>query len=553
MRLSLLLDPRDPLALRELAAAVSDPASPRYGRHLDRGELAAEVSLPPDERRALLGWFESRGLHVSDEGALGGQRITLDASAERLADALGPAFVRALGERRYLPSPLCRQALPRRLAGYVRAVTAAPSVAPEPVVVRATEVTPPPVAGGVTPAMIARGYGFDGDHDGRGETIAILAFGGMPDAEDLLGFWRAFGVPAPAVELVPVGPLGSRATDPLCRLETTMAVQWAGALSPGARIVVYLVDPAAVADPWSELLLAALSDVRRAPTVVVTTWSCPERQYYRVHGGELVRGLLDQLAVLGVTVIAATGDSGACDGLPGLRAGGGRVCDAPWPGASFPAAEERVLAVGGTHVRAVAPWAEAAWSAPVSPALRDAIALDALAGSGGFSAQVGVPAWQRPALAASHPRSGGAPATAPFGRGVPDVALMAWGPEEREGGAGYACLLDGAFRSDAGGTSVAAPVWAAAIARVNEARLRRGGARVGFAQPLLYRLAAGGRSPFRAVTEGATDITVPAFDGGGGVAPTVVAGYLAHAGWNPATGLGVPDVAALCSNAGDAP
>src|SRR5262249_3564494 len=156
----------------------------------------------------------------------------------------------------------------------------------------------------------------------------------------------------PDVRLVRVGPIGPRAAEPLCRFETTMALAWAGALAPGARLTAYLVDPSAVADPWSAFLFAVLSDAGRPPTLAVTTWSCPERQYRRVHGGDVFRGLLDQATALGVTVLAASGDWGALAGMPSTNAGGARVCEAPWPHTSFPASEERVLAVGGTRVRA---------------------------------------------------------------------------------------------------------------------------------------------------------------------------------------------------------
>ena len=66
-----------------------------------------------------------------------------------------------------------------------------------------------------------------------------------------------------------------------------------------------------------------------------------------------------------------------------------------------------------------------------------------------------------------------------------------------------------------------------------------------------WRVEAGGASPpFRAVTEGATDMVMPALDARGALVPTAVAGYRAAAAWTPATGLGVPDVAALCALAG---
>jgi kumamolisin len=534
------LDPRDPIAIRDVADAVSDPEDRAYGRHLDRAALAALVAIAADERRELVAWFAAHGLaEARGDGALGGQEIVFSGHEGAIVAALGASAARDLVEARTLPSPRCRQALPRRFAGYVQRIAImeemeAPWIAP------LAFAEPAPLRGepcGITPAEIARAYSFDEETDGSGETIAVLALGGVPRRSDLDAFFRAHGIAPPEVILRRVGPLGARGGDVLARFETTMAIAWAGALAPGARIAVYFVDPGAVADPWSAFLLAVISDRELAPTIAVTSWSCPERQYQRVHGGEVFRGLCDQAAALGITVIAASGDWGAYDGMPSTRVEGARVCDAPWPHVSFPAAEERVLAVGGTRLRAVEPRREEAWSAPVSAALRDAIALDALAGSGGFSDHVPIPAWQRRAVAGIHPRSQGAPAVIARGRGIPDVALMAWGED-----ASYGCVLDGVFRDDAGGTSTAAPIWAAIVARANQRRRARGMGRLGFAQPLLYRL---GGEAFRAIEEGTTDMVLPVLDERGEVRAHRIPGYLPRAGWSAATGLGVPDVAAL--------
>ena len=55
--------------------------------------------------------------------------------------------------------------------------------------------------------------------------------------------------------------------DPLLSLEATMTVEWVGAMAPGARIVVYHIDPAAMSDPWSAFLLAVMSGLTGASLV----------------------------------------------------------------------------------------------------------------------------------------------------------------------------------------------------------------------------------------------------------------------------------------------
>lgn len=97
-----------------------------------------------------------------------------------------------------------------------------------------------------------------------------------------------------------------------------------------------------------------------------------------------------------------------------------------------------------------------------------------------------------------------------------------------------------------GGTSAAAPVFASVIALLNDARFRAGMPPLGFLNPWLYSIG----------VKGLTDIT-----GGGSVgctgingqtgAPVVGGGVIPGAmwnateGWDPVTGLGVPNFGEL--------
>jgi kumamolisin len=96
------------------------------------------------------------------------------------------------------------------------------------------------------------------------------------------------------------------------------------------------------------------------------------------------------------------------------------------------------------------------------------------------------------------------------GRGVPDVAAKA------DVATGYG-IVAGGLDLAMGGTSAAAPLWAALVARLNEEL----GAPAGYLTPLLYqsRLRAG----FRDITRGESG---PRFQ--------------ASRGWDPCTGWGSP-------------
>jgi len=96
-----------------------------------------------------------------------------------------------------------------------------------------------------------------------------------------------------------------------------------------------------------------------------------------------------------------------------------------------------------------------------------------------------------------------------------------------------------------GGTSAASPVVASVMALLNDARFRAGKPAIGFANPLLYALAAAKNPGITDITQGGSkgcsgvDLqsgqTVP----GAGVIP--YASWNATVGWDPVTGLGTPD------------
>ena len=91
------------------------------------------------------------------------------------------------------------------------------------------------------------------------------------------------------------------------------------------------------------------------------------------------------------------------------------------------------------------------------------------------------------------------------------------------GGDGGTTEMDGI-----GGTSASAPVFAAMIALVNDARMAAGQKALGFLNPFLYQNA----DVFTDVTKGSDKV-----GRGGSPLPW---GFNCSAGWDPVTGLGVP-------------
>merc|ERR1711959_116754 len=103
------------------------------------------------------------------------------------------------------------------------------------------------------------------------------------------------------------------------------------------------------------------------------------------------------------------------------------------------------------------------------------------------------------------------------GRGTPDVAAL---------GEGYQVVIDGFPHQP--GTSASAPTFAGLVSLLNEARLAKKMAPMGFLNPWLYKHA----DAFTDITQGDN------LDGRGSYHQPY--GFNCSAGWDPVTGLGTP-------------
>jgi len=583
VNLTLVFEELEPAKIQRIAERTSDPDDPEYGKHLRRDELRELVALTAEERRAVVEWLASYDMKIVESRDTSPQLMFVQATETQLNKAFGEGLRSWLEKAEDLRgAPRMRLNVPRRLAGYIQKVGGLPgetgqfartylpaspgdgTAARRPVVAATAgaaqspvsarpRLEPPPEMVATTPADILEIYNFPPQWNGQGETIALLQLGGRISEDDLHTFWRGHGIPAPEFHTVQVGPSRQRTPHPFEIVEATMSVEWAAAMAPGARVVAYFVDPTIMGDPWAAFLFAVIGDEKFAPSIASISWVAPERKYYRLHGHKVIGGLLDQAAALGITVIAASGDWGPFDGVPRTIRDGRYVSDAAWPHGVFPAVEERVLGVGGTMITSRKPLTEIAWSGPLPVVGGPAVPFELVASSGGFSEDVPIPAWQKSSLRGSYPRGASTPAVVPYGRGFPDVALMASGPAVQRGlgepltSQAYQAVVDGQWVDYAGGTSLAAPIWAAIIARANQARRQAGLSRLGFVNPLLYRISEAEPKPFREITAGAADVSMYSVNSHGRATTYRLPGYECGPGWNPVTGLGVPDVAALIS------
>lgn len=355
-------------------------------------------------------------------------------------------------------------------------------------------------AAGTTPYLpldLGGVYEFPPNMDGHGTRLAIIELGGGFHPADLRSYFSELALPVPDVRTVGLhGVANSPTGDPMSAdLQVALDIEIAGALAPGAEQTVYF---ASNTDRGFFEAVSAAVHGKPTPTAISISWGAPENQW-TAQALAAIDDVLADAAALGVTVCVAAGD----------RSGNGEPDDHEH--VDFPASSPHALSCGGTRLKTGAggtATTETVWNAAGN------------ASGGGVSDVFALPAFQ---TAAGVPaRTGGG-----AGRGVPDVAADA-DPET-----GYLIFTDGEWLVS-GGTSAVAPLWAALVCCLAQAR----NGPLGLIHTHLYSGIRQGRAQ-----PGFRDITV----GNNGA-------YRAGPGWDACTGLGVPNgVALLQALAGNQP
>jgi subtilase family serine protease len=371
-----------------------------------------------------------------------------------------------------------------------------------------------------SPQEIQTAYGLDsligrGDN-GTGQSIVIIdSFGSPTLASDLATFDADYGLPAPP-SLSVLAPLGSVPFDPTnadmvgWAVETTLDVEWAHAMAPGASIVV-LTSPVSetqgVQGMPQFLALEQYALDNHLGQIFSQSWGTTENTLF-TRAGQQVFSSFEKMyasaALHHVTVLASAGDGGTAN--PDVN---GDIY--PFPTVGFPSSSPLVTSVGGTSLTADTSGhyqSETVWND----------GDDGGATGGGISQTFGEPLYQRLLPPATQRMLGGH-------RGTPDIS---WNADELTPILIYLSFLgpDNAGYYALGGTSAGAPQWAGLVADLNQLLHRP----IGFLNPYLYLLGAtGGGRGFHDITVGNNGL-----DG--------VPGYSATPGWDLATGWGTPDI-----------
>ena len=419
-----------------------------------------------------------------------------------------PEMFKALSTRRLTPSSLeeVQQRSANTSLAMPKAVAAAPLAGTGAVTTYSVAQVRAAYGFGALPAVGAKPSGVQAAQLGAGQTVYIVGAKHNPNvAAELASFNQKFGLPTCAAKVLPVTtglPLAAASPAAGCELwvaystasggisavapaydagwatEIALDVQWVHAIAPLARIVLVEAPDASV----NSLLGAIRLANSMGPGVVSMSFGAQE--------GAWTASVDSAFTAAGMTYLAATGDSGA--------------------GVNWPSVSSNVIAVGGTTLTysGSGSRSEVSWSGT----------------GGGTSGFVAVPAYQK----SSVPGTGSL-----VRRTVADVAMNA----DPATGQYVAVMQPGSSAVQwisAGGTSLAAPMWAGLVAVANAGRQQAALPLVAGGHALLYGQIGAVASNY---ASSFADIRL----GSHGVCSTCSAGP----GYDQLTGLGTPNASAL--------
>ncbi len=359
-------------------------------------------------------------------------------------------------------------------------------------------------AGGLTPLELITAYDAaplrTEGLSGQKQTVVLFETDGY-HARDVESFAKHVGAP---LDLQRYGGMASPDEG-----ESTLDIETVDEIAPRAKIVYFNLNANAFNNAPTEAaaFIEAFDTAKRLwPGAVwslslglcesdTSVWNAADLKAMNAAAASAEAG--------GTTVFAASGDSGGLDCTPSNDAG--TPPRSSWKGVSAPASLPAVTGVGGTSLSTTADGTyvgETTWSEP----------LLSQGSGGGVSAVFPRPPWQTGL-------GTGGPDDVRNARQVPDVSADA----DPDTGTS---IIDDGRSPQAGGTSLAAPMWAAFTVLIDQYLELRGQGAVGFFSPTLYSLAQRSPTypPFHDVTVGGNDF------------------YLATPGYDMVTGLGSPDV-----------
>jgi kumamolisin len=428
---------------------------PPGAKSVSREQFAGMYGADPDDVSLIQGFAHEYGLDVVDIN-VARRSVVLSGTVEALTSAFGATLQLQQIQGQVFRARTGTLTVPAELQSVVEAVFGLdnrPQAKPHLRVLKPAS-TFKPLKGSplksFTGSQVASLYKFPPGTDGTGECIALIELGGGYKAKNLQSYFQSIGLKPPQVTAVSVDKAHNHPTgDPSGPDgEVVLDIEVAGAAAPGAKIAVYFAPN--TDRGFVDAITTAIHDNVNKPSVISISWGSAE-DAWTAQARTQMDNAFQAAGTLNVSVFVAAGDDGSSDGESDSAAH-----------VDFPASSPHVTACGGTRLtetNANAIADEVVWNDGPSQG----------ATGGGVSQYFGLPTYQQQAKVPKSVNDGF------VGRGVPDIAGNA-DPQT-----GYILDVDGQSIT-VGGTSAVAPLYAALVARVNQAK----GSPAGFLNPILY-------------------------------------------------------------------
>lgn len=494
---------RNKAELEDLIQRLYNPADSMYGKYISTEEFTERFAPSQEDYDKVIAYAHSLGLTVKHKHP---NRILLSVSGN--AASIESAFNLRLehfqlpnGRKFYAPNN--EPQVPTSIASVIGGIVGLDNHAQwkphnrvrpdiEKKVGDSAHASFSGPSGGLAPADIATAYDFQNiPADGTGQVIALFQLASFSQ-DDINTYCSYFGLPQAQITTVQVDGGSGQGPDS----EVTLDIELSHALAPQSQIYIYEGQNSGqgVLDTYNKI---ATDNIAKQ---VSTSWGLAEDNT----GDQILQGqnsIFQQMASQGQTIYAAAGDDGAYD--HGKNDPTTLVVDAP-------ACQPYVVGVGGTSLTVDSSGAyssESVWN-------NDADHGNG-GGGGGVSNVWPIPSWQANVPTVSSTSN----------RNVPDVSL------DGDPYTGYSIYFNGQW-TVIGGTSCAAPIWAAFTALVNQARTANQQPTLGFANPTFYAIGQSSAysSAFHDITDGNNKY------------------YNAGPGYDNATGWGSFDAANLFNN-----
>lgn len=442
LHLAIGLPVRNPEAMAQLLAEVSDPASPNYRHYLSPQQFTDAFGPSEQDYETVASFFTKNGFAISKRHS---NRVVLDvqgsvADIERVFHLTLRTYRHPTEPRDfYAPDAEPSLDLPVKIlhvSGLNNLHLPHPNFRPS------LETPKGTVGTGINGSY--RGNDFRAAYlpgiptnvlSGKGQAVALLEFDGYY-ANDIVTYANLCGLPNVPLVNVPVDG-GVRTISSGGSEEVSLDIEMVMCMAPGvSQILVY---EAPNPTPFADILNQIAND--NAAPAISCSWggSNPD---------PVSEQIFQQMALQGQTFLNASGDNDAFVG---------RV--------PFPSDSANITQVGGTKLWTSAPggvWTnETVWNSG-----------SGIGSAGGVSTTYTIPTWQQGINMKTNKGS----ATM---RNVPDVAMVAQHIEVRYGNGKSGTIV---------GTSAAAPLWAGFIALANEYASGNGQPPVGFINPAIYAI-----------------------------------------------------------------